>query len=76
MAERVNVLHGRLSAEVRRGVDYRLRFRADGETGEAGEIEIHCSEHLHSLMKLAPGREVWIALPPDKLHVLEPVANQ
>ncbi|HSD51472.1 MAG TPA: ATP-binding cassette domain-containing protein [Candidatus Methylomirabilis sp.] len=71
-AERPNVLRGHLTAEVERGVDYLLRFRADGRAIEAGEIEIHCSEHLHYLMKLHPGKHVVIALPPDKLHILTP----
>jgi ABC-type Fe3+/spermidine/putrescine transport system ATPase subunit len=70
--ERPNVLRGHLTAEVERGVDYLLKFRADGRAVEAGEIEIHCSEHLHYLMKLHPGKPVFIALPPDKLHILTP----
>lgn len=74
-SERPNVLHGRLTAEVERGVDYLLRFRAEGAAAEAGDIEIHCSEHLHYLMDLAPGKPMWIALPPDKLHVLAPVED-
>jgi ABC-type sulfate/molybdate transport systems ATPase subunit len=71
-AERINVLQGRLTAELERGTDYLLRFCPDGQTSEAGEIEIHCSEHLHYLMKLHPGKQVFIALPPDKLHILSP----
>ncbi len=69
-AERLNILRGHLTAEVERGVDFLLKFRADGQAVEAGEIEIHCSEHLHYLMKLHPGKQVFIALPPDKLHIL------
>jgi ABC-type Fe3+/spermidine/putrescine transport system ATPase subunit len=69
-AERPNLLKGRLTTELERGTDYLLRFRPDGQPGEAGEIEICCSEHLHYLMKLQPGKQVFIALPPDKLHVL------
>ena len=72
VAGRSNVLQGRLTSEVKRGVDYLLQFRAEGEAGGAGEITIQCSEHLHSLMKLQPGMEVWIALPAEKLHVLAP----
>jgi hypothetical protein len=70
--ERFNVLRGHLTAEVERGVDYLLKFRGDGQAVEAGEIEIHCSEHLHYLMKLHPGKQVFIAFPPDKLHMLSP----
>jgi len=69
-AERPNVLCGQITAEVERGIDYLLRFRADGAAAEAGEIVIHCSEHVHYLMKLQPGKPVWISLPPDKLHIL------
>ncbi len=73
VAERVNTLRGRITGEVRRGVDYLLRFRAAGEGGEASDFEIHCSDHLHYLMKLGPDKPVWIALPPDRLHVLAPI---
>jgi molybdate transport system ATP-binding protein len=69
-AERPNVLRGQIIAEVERGTDYLLRFRGDGKASGAGEIVIHCSGHLHYLMKLQPGKPVWISLPPDKLHVL------
>ncbi len=72
-AERTNVLHGQITAEVERGTDYLLRFRADGPVCAAREIVINCSEHLHYLMKLRPGMSVWVSLPPDKLHVLAPV---
>ena len=74
-AERPNVLRGQITNEVERGTDYLLRFRMDGAASEAGDIEIHCSEHLHYLMDLAPGKAVWIAFPPDKLHVLTPVPD-
>ncbi|MBI4571757.1 MAG: ABC transporter ATP-binding protein [candidate division NC10 bacterium] len=70
VSERPNVIRGCLTSEVKRGVDYQLRFRAEGSIAQAGDIEIHCSEHLHYLMKLQPGNQLWIALPPDKLHVL------
>jgi molybdate transport system ATP-binding protein len=72
VAGRSNVLRGRLTSEVKRGVDYLLQFRAEGEAGGAGEIAVQCSEHFHSLMKLQPGMEVWIALPAEKLHILAP----
>ena len=72
VGERPNVLRGHLTAEVERGVDFLLKFRADGQAVEAGEIEIHCSEHLHYLKQLHPGKQVFIALAPDKLHVLAP----
>jgi molybdate transport system ATP-binding protein len=73
-AERPNVLHGQITTEVERGTDYLLRFRADGPAARAGEIVIHCSEHLHYLMKLGPGVSVWVSLPPEKLHVLAPIS--
>ena len=74
-AERVNVLRGHLTAELERGVDYLLKFRLEGHPAEEGEIEIHCSEHLHYLMKLHPGKQVSISFPPDKLHILAPVGQ-
>jgi len=74
-AERPNVLRGQIIAEVERGTDYLLRFRAEGKASGAGEIVINCSEHLHYLMKLQPGKPVWISLPPDKLHVLASMSH-
>ncbi len=76
VAGRANLLHGRLTSEVKRGIDYLHRFRPDGEAGEAREISISCPEHLHSLMKLRRDMEVWISLPPEHLHVLERGAGQ
>ena len=68
--EKPNVFRGHVTREVKRGTDYQLWFGAEGSIAQAGDIEIHCSEHLHYLMKLHPGMQIWIALPPDKLHVL------
>lgn len=75
LADKANLLRGRITSESERGTDYLLRFRADGEAASAGEILIHCSSHVHDLMKLHPGKEVWLTLPPDKLHVLTPVTD-
>ncbi len=72
VAGRSNSLRGRLTSELKRGLDYLVQFRAEGEAGEAGEITIHCSEHVHHLMKLESGMELWVALPADKLHLLAP----
>ncbi len=72
-AEKPNAFRGRLTREIKRGTDYQLWFAAEGPIGRAGDLEIHCSEHLHYLMKLHPGKQVWIALPPDKLHALAQV---
>lgn len=74
IGQRQNILHGRLEAEVKRGVDFLLRVRAEGAAGTAEAVDIRCSEHLHFLMKLALGQELWIALPPDRLHVLVPLS--
>ncbi len=74
-AERPNVLRGRITTEVERGTDYLLRFRSEGPAAGAGEIVINCSEHLHDLMKLQPGKPVWISFPPEKLHVLASVPD-
>jgi molybdate transport system ATP-binding protein len=72
-AGRANLLHGTLTGEIKRGIDYLLRFQADGG---AGEITISCPEHLHSLMKLRPGMATWISLPPGQLHVLESAEDE
>ena len=70
---RANLLRGTLTSEVKRGIDYLLRFQVD--VG-GGEISISCPEHLHFLMKVRPGMEGWVSLPPDQLHVLEPVEDR
>ena len=73
VAGKPNALHGHLTSGIERGIDYVLRFRSDGQAAAAGEINIQCSEHVRHLMKLQPGKPVWIFFPPDKLHVLAPV---
>ncbi|MFB3816318.1 MAG: ABC transporter ATP-binding protein [Candidatus Methylomirabilales bacterium] len=69
-AGRANLLAGRLTGETDRGVDFLLEFRPDSRPDHA--ITVHCPAHLHALMKLHPGKPVAVALPPDKLHRLEP----
>jgi molybdate transport system ATP-binding protein len=73
IADKPNSLSGRITAEIERGTDYLLRFRGDGPAAEAGEILIHCSAHVHYLMKIQPGKPVWVTFPPNKLHLLAPV---
>ena len=73
VADKPNALHGYIASGVERGIDYAMRFRAEGGASAAGEIMIQCSEHVRHLMKLHPGKPVWIFFPPDKLHVLAPV---
>jgi ABC-type sulfate/molybdate transport systems ATPase subunit len=75
VSDKLNLLRGRITAESERGTDYLLRFRAHGEAGAAGEILIHCSAHVHHLMKIYPGKEVWLTLPPGKLHILAPTTG-
>ncbi len=70
LADKLNLLRGRITSESERGTDYLLRFRAEGQAAAAGEILIQCSSHVHYLMKLYPGKEVWLTLPPGKLHLL------
>jgi hypothetical protein len=72
LSEKPNLLRGRITSESERGTDYLLKFLPDGGAAAAGEILIHCSSHVHHLMKIRPGREVWLTLPPGKLHVLAP----
>ena len=73
LGERANVLGGLITSEVQRRADYLVRVRPEGPAGDLGPIEVQCSAHLHSMMKLHPGKAVWIALPPENLHVLEPI---
>jgi len=75
LGERANVLGGLITSEVQRRADYLVRVRPEGPAGDLGPIEVQCSAHLHSMMKLHPGKAVWIALPPEKLHVLEPIGE-
>ena len=72
LSDKPNLLRGRITSESERGTDYLLKFLPDGEAAAAGEILIHCSAHVHHLMKIRPGKEVWLTLPPGKLHVLAP----
>ena len=70
-----NILRGHITAETERGTDYLLRFRGDGPVADAGDILIHCSSHVHYLMKLQPGKPVWVTFPPGKLHLLATIVN-
>jgi molybdate transport system ATP-binding protein len=72
VAGRVNAIPGRLAGEVKRDVDYLLAVQPDGEESNAETITIHCPQHLHSLMRIAPGMPIWFALPPEALHILAP----
>jgi ABC-type sulfate/molybdate transport systems ATPase subunit len=73
LSDKPYLLRGRITSESERGTDYLLRFRPEGDAAAAGEILIHCSAHVHYLMKIRPGEEVWLTLPPAKLHVLAPL---
>jgi len=75
LSEKPNLLRGQITSESERGTDYLLKFLPDGQAAAAGEILIHCSSHVHHLMKIRPGKEVWLTLPPGKLHVLAPILD-
>jgi hypothetical protein len=70
---RVNLLRGRIVHEVERGLDY-LLFVSLVDEGDRGkyDLEIQVRSRLHHLMTLHVGKEVWLSLPPDRLHLLAP----
>jgi hypothetical protein len=35
-------------------------------------LEIQVPDHLHHLMALHVGKEIFLSLPPDRLHLLAP----
>ena len=70
---RANLLRGRIVHELGRGLDY-LLFVSLVDGGDRGkyDLEIQVRNHLHHLMTLHVGKEVWLSLPPDRLHLLQP----
>ena len=75
VAERANVLRGRIVHEIERGLDY-LLLVSIGEGGDRTKynLEIQVSDHLHDLMMLQAGKEIFLSLPPERLHLLAPDA--
>jgi ABC-type Fe3+/spermidine/putrescine transport system ATPase subunit len=73
VSQRANVLRGRIVREIERGLDY-LLFVAIGETGHRRryDLEIQVRSHLRQLMMLHVGKDVFLSLPPDRLHLLAP----
>jgi hypothetical protein len=71
--ERPNVVKGRIVREIQRGLDYLLLVRV-GEEGEPQglELELRVEEHPRHHMSLHVGKEVFLSLPPDRLHMLAP----
>lgn len=70
---RVNLLRGRIVHELERGLDYLLFVSlVDGADRGKYDLEIQVRNHLHHLMTLHVGKEVWLSLPPDRLHLLAP----
>jgi ABC-type sulfate/molybdate transport systems ATPase subunit len=71
--ERANVLQGRIVHEIERGLDYTL-FVSIGEGSDPRkyDLELQVPEHLHHLMALHVEKEVFLSLPPDRLHLLAP----
>lgn len=70
---RVNLLRGRIVHEIERGLDY-LLFISISEGGDRRryDLEVHVRSHLYHLMMLHIGKEVFLSLPPDRLHLLLP----
>lgn len=70
---RVNLLRGRIVHEIERGLDYLLFVSiSDGGDRRKYDLEVHVRSHLHYLMMLHIGKEVFLSLPPDRLHLLLP----
>jgi len=73
VGERANVLRGRIVQEIGRGLDHLLHV-AIGEGGDPRkyDLEIQVADHLRHLMMLHVGKEIFLSLPPDRLHLLAP----
>lgn len=70
---RDNLLRGRIVHELGRGLDYLLFVSlVDGSDHGKYDLEIQVRSRLHHLMTLHVGKEVWLSLPPDRLHMLQP----
>jgi len=70
---RVNLLRGRIVHELGRGLDYLLFVSLiDGDEWGKYDLEVQVRSRLHDLMALYVGKEVWLSLPPDRLHLLSP----
>jgi len=69
----VNLLRGRIVHEIGRGLDYLLFVSLnDGDDRGKYDLEIQVRNHLRQQMTLHVGKEVWLSLPPDRLHLLLP----
>lgn len=70
---RANLLRGRIVHELGRGLDYLLFISlTDGDDRGKYDLEVQVRSRLHDLMTLYVGKEVWLSLPPDRLHLLAP----
>ncbi len=70
--QRVNLLRGRIVHEIGRGLDYLLFISlSDGDDRGKYDLEIQVRSRLHDLMTLYVGKEIWLSLPPDRLHLLQ-----
>jgi molybdate transport system ATP-binding protein len=73
VSERPNVMRGRIVREIERGLDHLLHVAIGGDRGPRGyDLEIQVADHLRHLMMLHVGKEVFLSLPPDRLHLLAP----
>lgn len=70
---RVNLMCGRIVHELGRGLDYLLFVSlVDRGDREKYDLEIQVRSRLYDLMALRVGKEVWLSLPSDRLHLLAP----
>lgn len=71
--QRFNLMHGRIVHEIERGVDYLLFINLTGGDDRGKyDLEVQVRRRLHELMTLYVGKEVWLTLPADRLHLLVP----
>ncbi len=72
-AERANVLRGRIVHEIERGLDYVLFVKiGEGSDPKKYDLELRVEEHPRHHMMLHVGKEIYLSLPPDRLHLLAP----
>ncbi|MBZ0160335.1 ABC transporter ATP-binding protein [Candidatus Methylomirabilis sp.] len=70
---RDNLLRGQIVHELGRGLDYLLFVSlVDGSDRGKYDLEIQVRSRLYHLMTLHVGKEIWLSLPPDRLHLLAP----
>jgi hypothetical protein len=59
--------------ELERGLDYVLYVGiGEGSDPKKYDLELRVEEHPRHHMMLHVGKEVFVSLPPDRLHLLAP----